>query len=464
MQNWVKEELQYANLGDARLNKRLIRLVNDLSEQPTATIPEACGSASATKAAYRFFASSNVVPDDIRDAHQRATVERIKKYDTVLVIQDTTDLDFTNYPWIEGLGYLNIVSQLGLKVHSAFAVSSDGVPLGLIHQEVWSREIENIGKRHTIRQRETKDKESQKWLSAFSNTQETIPEGIRVITVADREADIYDLFAMPRKDNHHLLIRATHNRRVKEEARYLWDAIKNQEPAKEKIVFTLQRKDDRPEREVVLTIRWTSVEIMPPRHHLKRETLQPVKVWVILAEEENPPASVEPVKWLLITTIPITTFEDVVQCIKWYSYRWLIERYHFVLKSGCRVEELQLESADRIQRALATYCIVAWRLLWLTYEARKNPFLPCTVALETHEWQALYCTIHKTSIPLATPPTLKQAVLWIAQLGGFLGRKSDGNPGVKTIWRGFRRLHDIANTWKLINSSPPLPATQKTYG
>lgn len=141
--------------------------------------------------------------------------------------------------------------------------------------------------------------------------------------------------------------------------------------------------------------------------------------------------------------------------MEYYSYRWLIERYHFVLKSGCGLEKLQLETAERIHRALATYCIVAWRLLWLTYEARHNPDSPCDRVLEAHEWQSLYCTTHQTSIPPVTPPSLHDAVLWTAKLGGFLARKGDGEPGVKTIWRGLRRLHDIANTWQLLQTTHP---------
>jgi hypothetical protein len=172
---------------------------------------------------------------------------------------------------------------------------------------------------------------------------------------------------------------------------------------------------------------------------------------VIQALEVDPPPGVEPVNWLLLTTLVITCFEDLVQCLRWYSYRWLIERYHYVLKSGCRLEQLQLESADRIHRALATYTIVAWRLLWITYLARYHPDLPADTILETHEWQGLYCTIHHHPHPPDSPPNLRDAVRWIAQLGGFLARSHDGEPGVKTIWQGLRRLHDIAQTWLLLS-------------
>ena len=146
-----------------------------------------------------------------------------------------------------------------------------------------------------------------------------------------------------------------------------------------------------------------------------------------------------------------------VFCSSANSYRWLIERYHYVLKSGCRLEQLQLETADRIQRALATYTIVAWRLLWITYLARYQPDQPADTVLEAHEWQALYCTIHKSLLPPQSPPTLNTCVRWIAQLGGFLGRKHDGEPGVKTIWQGLRRLHDIAQTWLLVSPTSLTP-------
>ena len=152
-----------------------------------------------------------------------------------------------------------------------------------------------------------------------------------------------------------------------------------------------------------------------------------------------------------MTTFSVETFQQAAQCVLWYRFRWLIERYHFVLKSGCRLEQLQLETSDRIQRALATYTIVAWRLLWITYLARYHPETPADTVLATHEWQALYCTIHKTPRPSVSPPSLNTCVRWIAQLGGFLGRKGDGYPGVKTIWQGLRRLHDIAQTWVLVS-------------
>lgn len=453
--NWAEEELQYANLGDVRRNKRLMRLVSDLASQPNASVPQASGDWAATQGAYDFWRSPHVKPEAIRQAHQRSTIERVKQQAVVIAIQDTTELNFTHHPSKKGMGYLDNAAASGLKVHSVLCSTQDGVPLGVVHQQVWHRDPCELGKKHQRHKTTIQDKESQRWLSALALTQSLIPEEIVVVTVADREADIYDLLMLPRRPNSEFLIRANHNRCVKrkdedQQLERLQQAI-GQIPTCGQLSLELRRHPGREARIATLTLRTTTVELQPPAAHRERENLKPVYVQVILAQEENPPPAVEPVRWLLLTTLTVTCFEDVVQCLRWYSYRWLIERYHYVLKSGCRLEQLQLETAERIHRALATYTIVAWRLLWITYLARYQPDQPADTVLETHEWQALYCTIHQTPLPPDTPPDLRTCVRWIAQLGGFLARKHDGEPGVKTIWQGLRRLHDIAQTWLLVS-------------
>lgn len=340
-------------------------------------------------------------------------------------------------------------------MHSTFVANTQGVPLGVIDQKTWAREKETIGIAKQRRQRETKDKESQRWLDAVTVTQQVIPQDIQVVTITDREGDIYDLFAMPQTKNSDFLIRATHNRRVDHESKYLHQAI-SEIQACGTITIELQRNPEREARKATLTLRFATLEIQVPLHHKKRSELKPVSLQVVLAQEEQPPQGTAPISWLLLTTLNLNGFDDAVRCVRWYTYRWLIERYHYTLKSGCGIEKLQLETARRIEMALATYSIVAWRLLWLTYEARSNPNQPCDTVLELHEWQSLCATIYKTPLSPDTPPSLRDAVRMSATLGGFLGRKTDGEPGVKTIWRGLRRLHDIAATWKLLDSSSPV--------
>jgi hypothetical protein len=446
--------LRHVDLGDRRLHGRLVRIVESLAARPTASVPEACGSWAATKGAYRFWDSPRVTPEAIRGGHRQAVVERMMGHAMVLLIQDTTALNFTHHPSTQGLGYLDLPTQQGLRVHSTLAATVEGVPLGLVHQEVWTRDPAQLGISNQRAQRETHEKESQRWLTALAASQVAIPDSVSTLTVADREADIYDFLAAPRRPGDHLLIRAAHNRRVSGEACYLWDAMR-QSPPRGQCTIQVQHKGDRPARGATLTVRYQVLEVQPPRNRRGRRHLKPVPIQVILAEEENPPVGEPAVRWLLLTTLPVDSFAQAMQAVHWYSLRWLVERYSYVLKSGCGIEDLQLQTGDRLQRALATYAMIAWRLLWLTYEARRHGDAPCDTALEAHEWQSLYCTIHDTPVPPTTPPTLQEAVRWIAQLGGFLARRHDCDPGVKVIWRGLRRLSDIAPTWELARRPAP---------
>jgi hypothetical protein len=209
------------------------------------------------------------------------------------------------------------------------------------------------------------------------------------------------------------------------------------------IKLELHRHDGNPRRTAELSVRYHTVKLSPPLNRRDRNQLKPVEVNVILACEENPPPNITAVRWLLITTLPVLSVEDALKCLKWYNYRWLIERYHFVLKSGCGLEKLQLETAARMERAFAVYCVVAWRLLWLTYSARKHPDISCESALQPDEWKTLCCIHFHTAVPPVNPPLLGEAVRWIGMLGGFLGRKGDGQPGVKVLWRGWSRLQDF---------------------
>lgn len=442
MSSWAATELVSANFGDARLTRRLIGLTTALVAHPTASVPEACGTPAATKAAYRFWDHDAVTPQAIHAAHQQALLGRLAGVSSLLAIQDTTALNFTAHPATRDLGPLHAPTQHGLWVHSVLLAEPDAAPLGILDQRVWARDPATVGISKQRRQRITGEKESQRWLDAQAATLDRLPATVRVVTVADREADIFDLFAAPRRPGADLLIRAAHDRALAEHATRLWQTIRAA-PAWGTQMMTLRRADDRPPRDAMLTLRATTVTLLPPRHHPQRATLTPVTVSLVLASEEAPPAETPPVIWLLVTTLPVTTPSEAATCLRWYAQRWLIERWHFVLKSGCAIEKLQLETAARLERAVATYSVVAWRLLWLTYQARATPDAPCSVALDEAEWQALWCYTHRLPLPPATAPPLGEAVRWIARLGGHQGRKGDGAPGVQTIWRGLRHLEDL---------------------
>lgn len=453
MSSWAATELISADFGDARLTRRLIGLTTALAAHPAASVPEACGTAAATKAAYRFWDHDAVTPQAIHAAHHQALLGRLAGVSCLLAIQDTTALDFTAHPATRDLGPLHPATRHGLWVHSVLLAQPDGAPLGVGDQQVWARDPATVGISTQRRQRPTAEKESQRWLDAQATTVARLPAAVRVVTVADREADIFDLFAAPRRPGADLLVRAAHDRALAESAIRLWATIRAV-PAWGSETVTLRRGDDRPSREAVLTLRAMTTTLLPPRHHPQRATLTPVSVAVVLAHEEAPPPGATPVTWLLLTTLPVATLTDALTAVRWYAQRWLIERFHFVLKSGCAIEKLQLATAARLARAVATYSVVAWRLLWLTYQARATPDAPCTVALDAAEWQALWCATHRTPLPPATAPPLGEAVRWIARLGGHQGRTGDGAPGVQTIWRGLRHLEDLTAMYLLLR--PPV--------
>ena len=339
-------------------------------------------------------------------------------------------------------------------MHSTLCCSDAGVPLGILHQTTWARETNRRDAGYRQRKASIEDKESHRWLEHQEVSQKLLPEDIEVILMTDREGDIYELFAQPRRAKSEFLIRAAQNRNTKsvafaDDVIPLFEAIR-QQPCQGLQTLELQRTPKRKPRVATLSVRYGTLWLQPPQGHPKASEFGAIAVQVVLAEEEHPPEGEKAISWLLLTTLPVNSFEDACRCLERYSKRWIIERYNYCLQSGCRIEDLQLESADRLERALATYSIVAWRLLWLTYEARVDPDGSVEKVLEEHEWQALYCTIHKTTELPPQPPSIGQCVRWIAKLGGFLGRKGDGDPGVKTLWRGLQRLNDIAATWQLL--------------
>jgi len=337
-------------------------------------------------------------------------------------------------------------------VHSTLAVTPEGVPLGILGQQVWARDPDTVGQRHHRKERAFTEKESFRWYAAEQDMLAALPKEVRIVTVADRESDIYDLFQSPRRKGADLLIRASWDRRVTPPQQHLWEAVKAT-PIQGHTLLGLRRTPDRKPRTALLGVRFTRVCLLPPTKRPAQDNLRPQWVNAVFAEEEAPPQGVKPVSWMLLTTLPVETLPEALQCLQWYAYRWLVERYHFILKSGCRIEERQLGTGMRLERCLAVYTIVAWRVLWLTYLARETPTASCELALSREEWEALWCIHHHVAIPPKEPPSLQQAILWIAQLGGFLARKPDGDPGPKVLWRGLQCLHHYTEMWRL--TRPP---------
>lgn len=292
-----------------------------LGQHPGESVPQASQSVSQSQSIYRFWANERVSAQQILDSHRASVVKRANGQAVVLAIQDTTDLDFSGLKQTSGLGFTCQTHQQGIKVHSCFAVSGTGEPLGLLHQHTWSRQ-ERAGKREERRKKATCDKESQRWLDTLTAAEQDIDASVWIVHVGDREADIYDLFVQPKRSNSHLLIRAAHNRKVQHELDYLIPTLEQAAVLGQQTI-EVERNPQRPARTATLTVRGMQVTIEMPRHH-KPKSVPSVTLNVLLVEEATPPTEGKPIRWLLLTTLPIDTFEQAWQCVRWYSLRWLI--------------------------------------------------------------------------------------------------------------------------------------------
>jgi hypothetical protein len=442
---WVVKEMQSLSLGDERLAQRARKVISALSLAPGASIPVACGDAHQAKAAYRLL-SSEIDPTQLLAPHVEQTLARAAGQGRVLVALDKTELDFTRLRSTEGLGLLDGQYGRGLKVMSALMLSEQGLPLGLVHQQAWARDEAQKGKRQTRRQRAPQEKESWRWREAAEAVQGLVPQKQAVLLIADRESDIYFLLAMPRREGAEYLLRSAHDRTVEDaEHRRVREAAR-EAPLLGRYTLEVERTRTRSARRAELEVRVRRVVLQPPQGGTNGKGLGPVEVSLVWAREVSPvPAQEEAIDWLLLSSAAIEGFEAAREAIQTYALRWRIERFHYVLKSGCGMEKLQLESADRLERALALYSILAWRLLALTYRARSDPHASASEVLEEAEWKTLVLMRRRgrgkpTELK---PPSLREAIREIASFGGFLGRKGDGEPGAKSLWIGLRRLADF---------------------
>jgi hypothetical protein len=450
IENWATQEFGLVDLGDSRRTDRLVELASVLAAKPSASFPAALDTAQL-KAAYRFFNTEAVKPEAILAGHIQATYGRLQSVGRVLAVQDTTFLDWTAHPQTKGLGPLGSAKQQGLVVHSTLAFSQERVPLGLLAQQVWARDAAEYAALPDRRTRAINDKESHKWLTSLEAVvaaHAACPQ-THLISVGDREADVYDLFIAPRPAGVDLLVRATQDRCVAEREHRLWAAVAA-EPISAELTVHVPRHAGQPARVARLSLRWRQVRLKPPKHR-KEEGLPAVTVWVVWAVELAPPEGVTKLEWLLLTTVPVRTTAEAIERLEWYSVRWGIEVWHRVLKSGCRIEQRQLETAERLRRSLSLFSVIAWRILYAVWLSRTLPEAACSALLEPDEWQALYCAIHQVALAPTTPPSLHQAVRWIAQLGGFLGRKHDGEPGATVLWKGFQRLADLTLMYRVMS-------------
>ncbi|MFO9618720.1 IS4 family transposase [Legionella pneumophila serogroup 1] len=468
---WAESEFGIVNFGDKRLSKRLLKIADSFANSPERSINQACEDWHQSKAAYRFFQNEAVSEQKILDSHIIKTIERASEHSTILAIQDTCYISYKNHKKTQGLGVIaaRVRSKTtnfqthGLVMHTTFAVTTEGLPIGLLDQKISSRplldeEVKELKKRSHNIALPIEEKESIRWVESLKNSN-NYPElkNVKVVTICDREADIYDLFEVASMNQSPFVIRARQDRTVNKTSIYskksgekLWDLVSSS-PCQGEIQVNIPARDNKPKRIAILEVRFNDFIMNPPRNNVKRKTriLPDLKLNAVYVMEPSPPVGEEPMSWMLITNMNISHFEEAIEKIQWYCLRWRIEIFHKILKSGFKVEECRLGTADRLIRFLTIMSVIAWRIFFITLVSRANPNLPCTSLLADEEWKVLYAKINHTKHYPETPPTIRDAVRWVAQLGGFLARKNDGEPGPITLWRGWKRLVDLAEGWNL---------------
>lgn len=447
--DWIVKELAEIDLGDERLNKRAKFILKNLSSSPEKSIPSAHNGWHETKAAYRFMSNENVSFEKLLGVHRVPTLKRIEEYQTIIMAQDTSELDYEGQNGKKGRGPTNHKSHQGIFLHPLLAFSDTGLCLGVLDAQIWYRE--EIGNREDYLTKPIEEKESFRWLEEIREVNEIgeLFPNKKFVMVADREADIYEILSEPLNSNVHYVIRGHHNRSLLESEQKVLEALKLQKPIG-KVEFEYKERNNSKYCEVEQEIRVKKFKIRPSQNRGKRVGLKPVEITAILATEINPKKSSEPIEWLLLTSLEILNLEDALKAIQYYLLRWKIEIYFKVLKSGCKVEELQLDGLDRLCNCLAFYMIIAWRIIYLIHLGQKCPEMSCEAFFEEEEWRTAYM-IHHRKKPPSKAPKLNAMIFIVGAIGGFLGRKSDGFPGPKHLWIGIQRIRDFVYALEIQN-------------
>ena len=422
--NWAEEELSGISLGDARLDRRASKLLASMSNRPQASIPQACGGAAEIKAAYRLIEREDVDWRDLIAPHWDKALQRMAGEAVVLCIQDTTELNF-NGRQTQGLGRLSYDAQRGMYAHMTYAVTPHRVPLGVLDCWMWARQPRG----------EADILESTRWIDGYERIAEMAAQlpATRLVYVADREADFGALLGRAQALDYpaDLLLRVRYDRKLQADDTQLFAAL-SQASALGEIVFALAPGRGRKARTVTQSVSVIRSVVRLPGN-------QTTTLTVVQAMEHDAPQGVKPVCWRLLTNRSIDDLVQASELIDWYRCRWEVELYFHIVKTGCRVEQLQLETMERVERALALYLMVAWRIHYLMRLGRDYPDLNCEMVFDTDEWKAAYLLAKKK--PPDVPPTLNEVMRMVAAAGGFMGRKGDGQPGAQAIWSGMQALH-----------------------
>jgi Transposase DNA-binding/Transposase Tn5 dimerisation domain len=482
---WVLDEMKTADLKDKRLNQRLNRVLSQLASRPTASIPAACGGHAEMTAAYRFFDNDQVDFQAVLQPHIDCTQARIAAQPVALLVPDTTEVDVTRpEQQVQGVGPLAGRTRRGVLLHEMHAFTPDGTPLGTVQAIPWARDDDaptNATKTRAERAAQPiEQKESFRWLLSMEQARAEAARcpGTQIVCVADSEADIFDVLAagMEQPRCADWIVRSCQDRALVDdrEDRASLDFLGEEllsTPVLDQRTITVRgrrakvacedrgRRQPRVSRKTIVEVRATQVTLRAPERSAGQ--LPDITVNAVLVTEVNPPKGDTPVEWILLTSLPIDTVDQVRLVVQSYSVRWMIEVFFRTLKSGCRAEQRRFEHVDRLLPCLAVYLIVAWRVLYVCRLGRDFPDISCEAVFEPSEWQPVYPVVRKQPPPTVAP-RLQEMVRLVAQLGGYVNRKRHDEPGPQTVWLGLQRLHDLALCWETFG--PGAKRTNATGG
>jgi hypothetical protein len=455
-ESWLDRELADCEFKDERLGKRFRSLIEQLSSSPGDSIPLVCQDWANTKAAYRFLDNDRVSEVEILGGHFQATRDRAAAANArILVLHDTTEFTYkrddiesigkttVGVAGVDRDGHPRLYTACGILMHSSLAVTTDGLPLGLTAIKFWSREkfkgTNALKKRINPTRVPIEEKESMRWLDNLRRSTALLERPDSCIHIGDRESDIYELFCTAKDVGTHFLLRTCVDRLAGDGSHTIATEMAE---TRCKGVHRIEVRDDHGElSHATLELRFRRIKILPPIG--KRSRYPSLDLTVLHATERGKPRGRDRIEWKLVTDLPISSRSDAIEKLNWYAQRWKIETFHKILKSGCRAEQSKLRTAERLVNLLATFCILSWRIFWMTMLNRCTRHLKPTLAFTPLEIDLLNRLVPAPLHGNSRRPSLNSSLTQLACLGGYLNRAGDAPAGNTVIWRGLSRLTDI---------------------
>ena len=456
MTSWIDEELAGCEFADARLGKRFKTFVEQLSNGIGETIPMACQDWANTKAAYRFLSNERVTEDDILAGHFQSTRDRFRATDGwVLVLHDTTEFSFQRErPELIGsigisagrrdnTGRPRLHTVCGVMMHSSLVLTAEGLPLGMAAVKFWTRKefkgTNALKKKINPTRVPIEEKESIRWLDNLKQSTALLGDSGRCLHIGDRESDIYELFCAAHDANTHFLVRTCVDRLAGDGQHTISEEMNGVDL---KALHVIPVRDNKGRlAEAVLELRYRRIRVLPPIG--KQSRYPELRLTVIYAQERDTPQGRDRIDWKLITDLPVSSPLEAIEKLEWYSSRWKIETFHKILKSGCKAEASKLRTADRLVNLIAVFCILSWRIFWMTMLNRSTLKAPASIAFTDQECRLLDRLIPDKKTRHSGKKSLASYITKVARLGGYLARGSDSPPGNTVMWRGLSRLTDI---------------------